>query len=442
MSISTRFQLLAIAAIAITCAPAKADVILSTLVNFNGPNGDYPKAGLIADAVGNLYGTTTGTKILPGINYDGTVYKISAGTHAFTTVYSFSGANDGNPVAGLITDAAGNLYGTTPNGGANNNGTVFKISAGTNALTTLATFNGTNGKNPYGGLIADAAGNLFGTTQYGASNGKGTVFKISAATNALTTLVTFNGTNGDYSIAGLTADAAGNLYGTTQAGGSTLGSGPNGLGYGTVFEIAAGTNALTTLHSFNSADGYQPMGDLLADAAGNLYGTTSAGGANGHGTVFEIAAGTHAFTTLYSFSGADGAAPVADLIIDAAGNLYGTTQSGGVTFGSGPNGLGYGTVFKIAAGSHALTTLYSFSGADGALPGGSLLADSAGNLYGTTQYGGTSFGTATLGLGYGTVFEISGAGFVVPELGSLSLAMLGGVVLLSGMIVRRRIAGR
>jgi uncharacterized repeat protein (TIGR03803 family) len=159
---------------------------------------------------------------------------------------------------------------------------VFEIKAGSGAVTTLATFNGANGDEPFAGLIADAAGNLFGTTELGGANNDGTVFEIKAGSGAVTTLATFNGTYG--SAAGLIADAAGDLYGTTVGGTH---------GYGaTVFEIKAGSGAVTTLATFNYANGASPNGSLIADAAGNLFGTTAHGGANNDGTVFEIKAGS------------------------------------------------------------------------------------------------------------------------------------------------------
>ena len=352
---------------------------LSTLATFNGNNGEHPDAGLIADAAGNLYGTT----FSGGTASDGTVFEVAAGTRALTTVATFNGNNGSNPEAGLIADAAGNLYGTTFSGGTAGDGTVFEVAAGTRALTTVATFNGNNGAYPYAGLIADAAGNLYGTTFSGGTAGDGTVFEVAAGTHALSTLATFNGNNGGSPWAGLIADAAGNLYGTTFLGGAA--------GDGTVFEVAAGTHALTTLATFNGNNGSDPEAGLIADAAGNLYGTTEGGGTAGDGTVFEVAAGTHALSTLATFDGTNGSVPRAGLIADTAGNLYGTTFSGGTASD--------GTVFEVAAGTRALTTVATFNGNNGSNPEAGLIADAAGNLYGTTFSGGTA--------GDGTVFEVA-----------------------------------
>jgi uncharacterized repeat protein (TIGR03803 family) len=353
--------------------------VLSTLATFNSANGARPQAGLLADTAGNLYGTT----ISGGANGDGTVFEVATGTHALSTLSMFNNTNGANPAASLLADAAGNLYGTTAFGGASSDGTVFELAAGTLALSTLATFNSANGAEPIAGLIADAVGNLFGTTEYGGANGDGTLFEVAAGTHALSTLVNFNVASGVYSQAGLIADAAGNLYGTTSSGGAST--------YGTVFEVAAGTYALSTLATFNYDNGAFPDANLLADASGNLYGTTSDGGASVSGTVFEVAAGTHTLSTLATFNVANGDQSLAGLIADASGNLYGTTHYGGAS--------DYGTVFEVAAGTHALSTLVNFNAANGAYPQAGLIADASGNLYGTTVAGGAN--------NDGTVFELS-----------------------------------
>ena len=278
MSIIKSCILLSLAA-TVACAGSTASAAqytLTTLVSFNGTNGAEPRAGLLADASDNLYGTTTDG----GASGAGTVFKVAAGTHALTTLATFNGTNGSFPRAGLIADGRGNLYGTTSSGGANGAGTVFEVAAGTHALTTLATFNGANGYGPWAGLIADASGNLYGTTFSGGANGKGTVFEVAADTHALSTLATFNGTNGASPFAGLLADASGNFYGTTSSGGAS--------DDGTVFKVAAGTHAVSTLATFNLANGAFPIAGLIADASGNLYGTTPSGGANNAGTVFKL----------------------------------------------------------------------------------------------------------------------------------------------------------
>ena len=236
---------------------------------------------------------------------------------------------------------------------------MFEIAAGTSSIATIATFNSTNGANPLGNLVMDAQGNLYGTTAFGGANGLGTVFEISGATHALTTIATFNGTNGQ-SPTGLSIDAQGNLYGTTTLGGAGT--------QGTAFEIAAGSNAITTLATFNTTNGAGPMGGLVRDAQGNLYGITSTAGPGTQGTVFEIAAGTHTLSTIATFNYTNGANPVAGLTIDAQGNLYGTTLNGGP--GGSGFGAGDGTVFEISALTHALTTLVAFNYTNRARPRG------------------------------------------------------------------------
>jgi len=419
----------------------------------NATDGLDPWAGLIQDADGNLYGTTTGG----GANYDGMVFKLAppaqqGGTWTETVPYSFcaaAGCADGAiPFAGLIQDAAGNLYGTAAIEGAGSyfnyaggyyGGTVFKLAppaleGGNWTDTVLYSFcsatNCTDGEYPWAGLIQDAAGNLYGTTAWGGNRLDGTVFKL--APPALeggswteTVLYSFcseaNCADGQEPEAGLIEDAAGNLYGTTNEGGA----GPyinfaEDFYGGTVFKLAPsaqpdGSWTETVLYSFcsvaNCTDGNYPWAGLIEDAAGNLYGTTSLGGANTSGTVFKLqppaqGGGSWTKTVLYNFcseGGAnctDGAVPEGGLIKDAAGNLYGTT------FKYGANNAG--VVFKLAppaqpGGNWTETVLYSFCSAagctDGAKPQARLIQDAAGNLYGTTTTGGVN--------DFGTVFELA-----------------------------------
>lgn len=377
---------------------------LSALVMFNGTNGSDPEAGLVADSAGNLYGTT----VQGGANGFGTVYEIAAGTQAFSTLVSFNGSDGSIPYSNLIVDTEGNLYGTTESGGSSlNYGTVYEVAAGTHALTTLATFNGSNGSIPIGGLVTDSAGNLYGTTNSGGSGGSGTVFEIAEGTHTFSTLASFDDTNGSGPYGSLIRDSAGNLIGTTTGDGFST--------FGTVFQVAAGTHLLTTLATFNGTNGSDPWGGLYADAEGNLYGTTMKGGTDGVGTIFEIAAGTDAFSTLASFDVSDGAYPRDTLIADAAGNLYGTTDGDGSFFG--------GTAFEFDLSTDTINTLATFAdNSTGDDPDGALIADAQGNLYGTATAGGLNEN--------GTVFELSGTGFaVVPEPNSLSLLGLGALAL-------------
>ncbi len=295
----------------------------------------------------------------------------------------------------------GNFYGTTSRGGASGNcpgpyvsgcGTVFKITP-SGILTTLHSFNYTDGSEPWAGLVQASDGNFYGTTEWGGAYGAGTVFEVATA-GTLTTLHTFDGTDGYSPLGALVEATDGNFYGTTMEGGAN--------GSGTVFRITP-SGTLTTLYSFcsqtNCSDGYWPYAGLVQASDGNFYGTTGSGGAFGHyGTVFKITP-SGAMTTLYSFCAQigcpDGEYPGAELVQAADGNLYGTTQSGGTNQNCDPYGCG--TVFKISP-SGTLTTLHSFNNADGSYPYAGLVQARDGNFYGTTLTGGAD--------GDGTVFRL------------------------------------
>lgn len=300
---------------------------LTILQSFGGigfNDGEYPYAGLVMDALGNLYGTTT----RGGVSNCGTVFKIDSSGHE-SLLYQFLDESDGaDPRAGLLLDGGGNLYGTAS--ASSGGGTVFKI-ASNGAVSILYGFMGGNdGRNPRGRLVEDAAGNLYGVTVDGGTAGQGTVFKISPA-GIETVLHNFTGgSDGGNPYGGLALDGAGNLYGTTTE------SSP---GNGTVFKLDS-SGTLTTLHAFGGPnDGYYPRGNLIRDSAGNLYGTTVFGG-TGQGTVYKVDASGRE-TVLYSFTGGrDGGTPYAGLTLDTAGNLYGTTTSGGTGYS--------GTVFKVS----------------------------------------------------------------------------------------------
>jgi uncharacterized repeat protein (TIGR03803 family) len=308
----------------------------------------------------------------------------------FTIIATTNGETSGaTPFGPVIADAAGNLYTTMNAGGASGQGTVIKLDASNNyAISTLVTFNTTNGSNPYAGLIADSAGNLYGTTYYGGTFGAGTVFKLNASSNyALTTLVNFaSSSTAPLNPRGiLVNDAAGNLYSTTVSGGPT-----GATSYGTIFKLtaASGYTSYSQVANFTAATGVYPYCGVTIDAAGNLFGTTEAGVGN-LGSLYEVAANTSTITKLVTFTGtANGGRPYAAPIVDAAGNLYGTTNEGGTT--------NNGTVYKYNPSTSTLTTLVNFAFTNGAHPQGSLIADAVGNLYGTT----------TTGSNGGTVFKL------------------------------------
>jgi uncharacterized repeat protein (TIGR03803 family) len=292
-----------------------------------------------------------------------------------TLLYSFAGADGSFPVCELIGDNAGNLYGTTQTGGAYNLGTVFRL-APDGTETVLHDFGKktADGRNPVAGLLADAGGNLYGTTQDGGRAGFGTVFKL-APDGTETVLHSFGKDSGDgrYPLSALVSDSGGNLYGTTLSGGARLA--------GTIFRISPRGHE-TVLHEFGTrdGDGQAPLGGLIIDRSGTLYGTTGGGGTSDAGTVFKLAAGVE--TILYSFTnGDDGAGPNATLMADDAGNLYGTAQSGGKNRA--------GVVFMLTPeGKESVLHTFGRKLRDGRFPMAKLVADSGGNLYGTAQNGG------------------------------------------------------
>jgi uncharacterized repeat protein (TIGR03803 family) len=305
----------------------------TTLYSFtNGSDGSAPN-GLALDNEGNLYGTTAG-----GGDGFGTVFKFTPGGTGVTVLYTFSGGDDGStPEAGLVMDSAGNLYGTAYTGGSGGFGTVFKIST-TNEFSVLYSFEGgADGADPLASLILDAQGNLYGTTGYGGSFatscpiGCGVVFELTPTAHGPweeTLLYTFiGGSDGGGPEAGLVMDSAGNLYGTTFSGGSIGGN--CGLGCGVVFKIdTAGTE--TVLHSFTGKpDGESPTAGLLLDSQNNLFGTTSQGGPHELGTVFKMSSSGGTETVVHGFKGGDGQLPIGGLAADSEGNLYGTASSGG-----------------------------------------------------------------------------------------------------------------
>ncbi len=339
---------------------------------------------------------------------------------AGTVVYSFTGEADGNtPIAGVIKDRTGNLYGTTLSGGGYGGcggfgcGVVFKL-APDGTETVLHTFKGgKDGGNPNAGLIVDSAGHFYGTTYNGGGSkncdiGCGTVFEL-APDGAETILYSFAGKkDGAHPIAGLMTDEAGNLYGTTGYRGSVTCN--EGAGCGTVFKLSP-EGALSTIHTFaGGSDGAIPVAGLIQDRKGNLYGTTifggggtdcAGGGDGGCGTVFEIAPSGEE-TILHAFAGTDGSGPEGPLLSDRSGNLYGITVDG---YGIGCGGVGCGTVFKLGRRGE-FTTLHVFLGlekGDGGFGTGNLIMDKSGNLYGTTTEGGT--GSLCAG-GCGTVFKV------------------------------------
>jgi len=370
-------------------------VTLATVYSFrNGSDGANPN-GLVVATNGYLYGTAN----WGGVNGSGTLFRVST-NGALTTLHAFTGGNDGySPKAGLTKGADGNLYGTAWAGGANNSGTIFRMSLN-GALTTLHAFNGANdGDSPLAGLVQAADGNFYGTASSGGSSGGGTVFKVTP-NGALTTLHSFVGADGSDPVTGLVQAKDGNLYGTTKRGGANDYD-------GTVFKIST-SGALTTLFDFKGTNSFSPRGGLVQGSDGNLYGTTFNGGAHGRGTVFRIAP-EGVLTTIHSFNGSgDGQWPAAAVFEGQDGYFYGTTSYGG-TYGDG-------TVFRMSPNGQ-LTSLLYFDGFIGANPAAPLVMATDGSFYGTTINGGAN--------GDGTVFRLT-----VPAL-SLNIASAGSQIVLS-----------
>jgi uncharacterized repeat protein (TIGR03803 family) len=380
----------------------------SFCAHYNCNDGEFPQAGLLLDQKGNLYGTTS-----TGGPYDecgnhggegcGLVFKLSPKGKE-TVLYDFCErgypCTDGaTPLAGLIFDRNGNLYGTTEYGGAHGAGAAFKLTPdGKYAVlySFCARDNCTDGYNPAAGMVLDQKGNLYGTTPLGGADGAGVVFRLTpeGKETVLYSLCADNNcTDGYGSVAGLVLDQKGNIYGTTEYGGA---GGCYG-GCGVVFELTP-EGKYTVLYSFcaqsGCTDGANPQAGLVFDQKGNLYGTTSGGGIiynhycpyeQGCGVVFKLTPKDKE-TVLYSFcpqNCADGYFPVAGLTVGQNGNLYGTTTGGGVRSA--------GVVFTLTSKGKE-TVLYNFCAqtncADGANPYAGLVLDQKGNLYGTTNLGG------------------------------------------------------
>jgi len=395
---------------AITSQPAQAQT-LTVLHNFTGgADGAYPDAGLTMDGAGNLYGTTFGGGYS---NSNGSVYKLAHthGAWTFAPLHTFTGGDDGGlPYAGVVFGPDGSLYGATTVGGAHGQGTVFNLKPSPhfspNLLapwneTVLYSFQGgADGSAPYASVTFDPAGNIYGTTYAGGSGcsggGCGTVYRMTPSGGGHWTenvIYSFSNSDGSIPLSSLTLDNAGNLYGTTVAGGA--------YGDGTVYELtySQGTGwGQGFLHSFDANLGGEanPYVGLILDPSGHLFGAT----ADGEGGLFKLtrSGDSWMYSLLYGGGGGISACGArGNLIRDGEGNLYGTTYCDGAH--------GDGSVFKLTPinGGWTYTTLYSFTGgSDGYWPSSNLVMDASGNLYGTSSQGGP-YGNG----GYGLVWEIT-----------------------------------
>lgn len=430
--------LIAMPLILLTCLSVAGAQTEITIHEFsNGVDGALPGGALVSDGKGNYFGVTDGYR---GLQTNGTVFELSPATGGgwnLTTLYTFLGGLDGNqPVAGLVRDQAGNLYGATQTGGNGTSsncdigtgqhgcGTIFELSPDGNGgwqKTTLYQFQGIVGTRvrdglfPSGSLVLDSAGNLYGTTLYGGANvagyGGGTVFELSPNGTGWSEKILVSFQNGEvgssggaFPEGGVIFDSAGNLYGTTEGGGSfNRACIPQGCG--TVFKLSpkrGGVWGVTPIHTFVGGDGAFPKSALTFDSAGNLFGTAS-WGQKLDGVVFKLEPSSTGWkeTVIHTFGGSDGLLPSGALVVDSGGNVYGTTSLGGKACAGKLSGCG--EIFELSpspAGSWSEKVLYRFTGgADGASPFGPLTFDDLGDIYGVAPQGGT--------FGFGTIFEIT-----------------------------------
>ena len=374
----------------VTATATTTDVVFS----FAEDDGEYADTDLETDSAGNIYGTT----VLGGNHGSGTVFQLSPTPNGWvqSVLYSFAGGADGGePYKGVSIDGQGNLYGTAVTGGSGSCeggcGVVYKLtnSGGTWTQTVIHAFTGGNdGSGPGSRVTVDQSGNLYGMTPTGGTYGAGTIYKIhpSGSSWNFRVIHTFTGgADGASGSAGRMLLSHGQLYGAVTAGGI--------YGAGLVFELTptpVGEWDFRTLYSFHGQpDGSFPYGGLLRAAAGKLYGTTYYGGQNGIGAVYELSprqTGEWNERVIYSFqTGSDGNSPISNLVHDAAGNLYGTTSEGG---------LGSGTIFKVSptgGGQWTETVVHAFQGPpDGGFSYNGMVVDPSGNFYGATVHGGAN----------------------------------------------------
>jgi len=358
-----------------------------TLASFNADqtngNGSQPD-GLVIDADGDLFGTTTNG----GPQGYGYIFEVVAGTNVIKNLAPFTSATGFFATGKLVLDSSGNIFGAAADGGALNKGTIFELKAGDTAITTLASFNGSNGAFPFGGLTEND-GILYGITFGNGSGDKSAVFTLDPTAPVIQDIAVFS-TN--IRPAGtLVVNADGDIFGATTTGGAN--------NRGTIFEIVHGTNTVETLLSFNGTNGQTPLGTLILQDQGDsditndvIIGATSSGGTNNDGTLFAFNPTDSTITTLVSFNSNNGTHPIGNLITDAGGNILGTT---GV---DGPGG--FGTLFRFNPNTLSLTTLQSFANdTTGKAPSSNIVMDSNGNIFGGTFAGGAFHD--------GTLFELS-----------------------------------
>jgi uncharacterized repeat protein (TIGR03803 family) len=375
----------------------------AVLHSFSGQDGAAPFAGLTMDKAGNLYGTT----YRGGTHGYGTVFKLVRKNSSWVLMplYSFQNVPDGaRSAARVVFGPDGSLYGTTIYGGQGCRGigcgTVFRLTPPATFCravlcpwteTVLYRFGGLDGASPYAEVVFDQAGNLYGTTYGGGADEQGLVYELVPSGGGWSERVLYSftgGADGASPLAGLIFDEVGNLYGTASAGGL----------YGTVYKLTRSGSIWTedTLYGFqNESNGGAPSGGLIFDQLGRLYGTATYGGSGNGGTVFQLTPsdGTWTFNLVYALAGNNDPGPMASLTLDAAGNLYGTTYQDGA--------YGFGAVFKLtpSGGGWTYTSLHDFTGSDGWASESNVTIDATGNLYGTAAGGGAN--------GDGVIWEIT-----------------------------------
>ncbi len=349
---------------------------LETVFSFPGTNGSFPQSLLVQASNGALYGTTrfTSSNLTSAAGY-GTVFKITT-NGALSTLFVFeSGDTNGRgPQCGLVLARDGNLYGTTVGGASQTSygPVVFRVTPDNDQFRKIADIS-TNDQLVFAPLIQARDGRLYGVSSAAGTPDHGRVFNLAFTGGVVTRLATFYETNGSQPKSRLLETADGNLYGTTWAYGL-----PSPSRYGTIFRLETNGVLSPLVVTFNVTNGSRPVGGLLQASNGKLYGTTSEGGSNNLGTVFELTI-TGGFKTLATFNGPNGANPQCDLLQAKDGNLYGVTYAGGAS--------NLGTVFKLTLDGR-LETLVTFTGTNGAMPFAGLMQAIDGHLYGTTQRGG------------------------------------------------------
>jgi len=373
----------------------------ATLCSFGQEGLPY---GVTVDSHGNLYGTTE----TAGSGGVGSVWELPKGSSAPATLHSFSVIDyaDGIEPQGITIDSSGNLYGTTDEGGADGNGTVWELAKGSSTVTTLYSFV-TSNVTPKG-IAIDSSGNLYGTTQYGGNDGDGIVWELAKASSTINTLYNFTGGVFGTNAQGITIDSSDNLYGVTDSGGA--------YSLGNVWELAKGSSMPTTLYSFTDFDaGGAILYGITRDSSGNLYGSAFQGGADGDGTVWELAEGSSTVTALYSFTGGADGGDAEGIAVDSSGNLYGTTDIGGAA--------GYGTVFELNSASWLTSTTTTLVSSLPSTKFGEAVAFTA-TVTPTSNLNGTPTGSVTFNYGnivLGTT-ALNGSGVATLTLSTLPVS--------------------